>query len=272
MTGEHYTYSQLKDLTRRFASALTARGFVKGDVLATHLPNVPEFPIVFFGVGSVGGVTTTLNPAYTVDEVCYQLKDAGAQFMVTTETLASTAREAAAKAGLKEVIVIGGAEGCTPFSTLLEDDGSSFPESVQINTKEDIFCLPYSSGTTGLPKGVMLTHDNLTSEVSIIMHEDFTAVPVNESAVTLAVLPFFHIFGMVVVLAKNLYRGGKIVTMEKFDGEGMLKLIQDYKVCLGCCLSMSWDCTPIQSYHYTCQHFVKAKGLPEVNLGFLMEM
>lgn len=230
VSGRSYTFSELKNLTRRLGSALVRRGFAKGDVLAIHLPNIPEYPIVFFGVGSIGGICTTLNPAYTEDEVVYQLKDSSAKYIVTAPALAETARNAAERVGLKDVFVVGEAEGCLSFSTLLDDDGSCFPRNVPINPKEDVYCLPYSSGTTGLPKGVMLSHDNLTSQVCMLMHEHFTAVPLSESTVTLAVLPFFHIFGMVVVMGKNLYRGGKIVSMAKFDGEVMLKLVQDHKV------------------------------------------
>ena len=162
-------------------------------------------------------------------EIGYQLKNSGAKYILTVPAIAEKARQAAAEAGIKEVFVIGEAEGCEPLANLFNDDGMAFPENVPINPKEDICVMPYSSGTTGFPKGVMLTHHNIVSELCIIMHDRFRSHPLRGT--TLGLLPFFHIFGMVVVMAQYLQRGGKIVCMQKFEGEHMLKLIQDFKVC-----------------------------------------
>lgn len=214
---------------KKFASALARRGFKKGDVFALYLPNVPEYPILFFGVIALGGTVTTLNPSFMEKEIGYQLKNSGAKYILTVPAIAEKARQAAAEAGIKEVFVIGEAEGCEPLANLFNDDGMAFPENVPINPKEDICVMPYSSGTTGFPKGVMLTHHNIVSELCIIMHDRFRSHPLRGT--TLGLLPFFHIFGMVVVMAQYLQRGGKIVCMQKFEGEHMLKLIQDFKVC-----------------------------------------
>ena len=213
---------------RKLGSALTKRGFKKGDVFALYLPNVPEYPILFFGVVALGGVVTTLNPAFTEKEIAYQLKDSGAKYIVTVPANAEKAREAASEVGINEVFVIGEAEGCKPLAALLDDDGSAFPGNVSINPKDDLCAMPYSSGTTGFPKGVMLTHHNIVSQLCMIMHDTFRSHPLRGN--TLGLLPFFHIFGMVVVMAQYLKRGGKIVCMQQFDGEHMLRLIQDFKV------------------------------------------
>lgn len=237
-SNKSYTYSELGTSVKNFASALAKRGFKKGDVLALYLPNVPEYPILFFGIIALGGVATTLNPTFTETEIVYQLKDSGAKYIVTVPAIAVKAKQAAAEVRINCVIVIGEAEGCEPLMSLLDDDGTAFPEDVLVNPKVDLCAMPYSSGTTGFPKGVMLTHHNLVSQLCMIMHESFRSHPFQGTV--LGLLPFFHIFGMVVVMAQFLRRGGKIVCMQQFDGELMLKLIQDFKVCvrissISCC-------------------------------------
>ena len=178
-------------------------------------------------------MVTTLNPTYTEKEIAYQLKDSGAKYIVTIPAIADKARQAASEVGMNNVFVIGEAEGCEPLTTLLDDDGSAFPHNVPVNPKDDICAMPYSSGTTGFPKGVMLTHRNIVSQLCMLMHEAFRSHPMQGTV--LGILPFFHIFGMVVVMAQFLKRGGKIVCMQQFDGEHMLRLVQDFKVRLRCC-------------------------------------
>lgn len=199
-------------------------------MFALYLPNVPEYPILFFGVITLGGVATTLNPAFTEKEIAYQLKNSGAKYIITVPAIADKAKQAAAEVGIKQVFVIGEAEGCEPLTSLLNDDGMAFPENVSISPKEDVCVMPYSSGTTGFPKGVMLTHHNIVSQLCMITHDRFRSHPLRGT--TLGLLPFFHIFGMVVLMVQYLQRGGKIVCMQQFDGEHMLKLVQDFKVCL----------------------------------------
>ena len=185
---------------------------------------------------ALGGVVTTLNPTFTEKEIAYQLKDSSAKYIITVPAIADKAKQAAAEVGIKQVFVIGAAESCEPLATLLNDDGMAYPENVSINPKEDVCVMPYSSGTTGFPKGVMLTHYNLVSQVCMVTHESFRAHPFRGT--TLGLLPFFHIFGMVVVMVQYLQRGGKIVCMQQFEGEHMLKLIQDFKVGLNCIINV----------------------------------
>lgn len=225
-----YTYNELSSSIKKFASSLAKRGFKKGDVFALYLPNVPEYPIMFFGIIALGGVVTTLNPTFTEKEIAYQLKDCGAKYIMTVPAIADKAKQAAAEVGINCVFAISEAEGCEPLVSLLNDDGTAFPKNLPVNPKEDVCAMPYSSGTTGFPKGVMLTHHNLVSQLCMIMHESFMSQPLQGTV--LGLVPFFHIFGMVIVMAQFLQRGGKIVCMQQFDGEQMLKLIQDFKVCL----------------------------------------
>ena len=190
---------------------------------------MPEFPIIYYGAIFIGGIVTTLNPLYTVDEITNQLRDAGATFIITIPLFADKAKKSASSVGIKTVHVVGEAEGCESLLALLGDDGEDFPEDVEINPKEDIACLPYSSGTTGQPKGVMLTHYNLIADASIVTHDSFMWN--NEEPVVLGLLPFFHSFGQVISMSCALFKGGKVVCVPKFEPESFLKIIQEYKVC-----------------------------------------
>jgi acyl-CoA synthetase (AMP-forming)/AMP-acid ligase II len=223
-SGQTITYAQLAESVRRMAASLSARGFGKGDVFAIFSPNVPEYAVALYAASSLGAASTTINPLYTADEVAHQLKDAGAKYLLTVPALIDKAEEAARKAGVEEIFVIGEAEGATPFASLLESD-DSLPE-VRINAREDVFALPYSSGTTGLPKGVMLTHYNLVA--NLCQQESIN--PINETDTLLCILPLFHIYGMAVILNMGLYKGATIIMMQRFDLERVLKVMQDYGV------------------------------------------
>ena len=221
-SGRPLTYRALQDLTRRVAAGLSARGLRKGDALCIYSPNLPEYAAVFFGVASLGAINTTANPMYGAEELARQLKDSGARFVVTVPVLAERALQAAASTGAT-VIVFGEAPGCTPFAEIVASDDA--PPNVTI-VPGDVIALPYSSGTTGLPKGVMLTHGNLVANLAQC---DF----IDESAPgdhTIGVLPFFHIYGMVVVLCMLLRRGATVVTMPQFDFETYLRLSAQYRV------------------------------------------
>ena len=225
-TGRVITYSQLADSVNQVAAGLDQRGFKKGDVFGILSPNVPEYAIIFHAVASVGGINTPVNPLYTEDEVAHQLKDAGARFLVTVPSCIDKARDAARKAGIEELFVFGEAEGATPFTSLFASHSQS--PKVKINPREDLVALPYSSGTTGLPKGVMLTHHNLVSNIRQMEGLDYFTG--NDTLI--CVLPLFHIYGLVVILNMGLYVGATIVTLPRFDLEQFLKCIDDYKVTL----------------------------------------
>ena len=226
-TGRTLTYRGLADGARRVAAGLAARGFGKGDVLAIYSPNLPEYATVFLGVAMAGGVNTTANPLYTADELANQLRDSGARFLVTVPAFLDKARDAAAKSGVEEVFVLGAAEGARPFTVLMQ--AGDRPPAVTIDPAEDLVALPYSSGTTGLPKGVMLTHRNLVANLcqaeGMRNFECF-----GEGDVTVAVLPFFHIYGMVVIMMLGLAGGGTILVMPRFDMMEFLTNVQKHRV------------------------------------------
>jgi acyl-CoA synthetase (AMP-forming)/AMP-acid ligase II len=226
-TGRALTYGQLAEGIRRVAAGLYARGFRKGDVFGIFSPNVPEFALAFHAVSLLGGVSSAINPQYTCDEVAHQLKDANARFLFTVPELVERAIEAANKAGVREVFVLGEAEGATPFAALLESDDEGLPH-VSINPHDDLVALPYSSGTTGLPKGVMLTHRNLVAN----LRQAEGARIINPDDTVLCALPLYHIYGLSVIMNLGLYMGATIVTMPRFELEGFLQILQDYEVTL----------------------------------------
>ena len=229
-SGRTYTYSELQDAISRVASSLAARGFKKGDVLGILSPNLPEYGIAFHAVATLGGITSPINPLYTEKEIEHQLEDSGAKFLVTVPKCFDKASIAAREAGVEEIFVFdqfeGNAGDATPFSSLFEGDGN-IPQ-VTINPPEDLVALPYSSGTTGLPKGVMLTHQNLVSNICQMEGLNYFT----EQDVLIGVLPLFHIYGLMVVLNMGLYKGTTIVTVPRFELEPFLQTLQDYEVTL----------------------------------------
>jgi acyl-CoA synthetase (AMP-forming)/AMP-acid ligase II len=223
-SGRSISYAELAEAVRRLAAGLTRRGFKKGDVFAIYAPNIPEYATAFLGVSRVGGINTTINPLYTVDELANQLRDARARYLLTIPMFLDKAREAAARANIEEVFVVGEAEGATPFAALFDATGE--PPAVSIDPVNDLVVLPYSSGTTGLSKGVMLTHRNLVA--NLCQFGSLGHYQPDDRIV--AVLPFFHIYGMVVIMAASLRNGSMLVTLPRFDMEQFLQVVQDYRI------------------------------------------
>jgi len=237
ITGRIVTYTQLANSISRVAESLTQRGFKKGDVFGILSPNVPEYAIAFHAVASLGGISCTINPLYTEDEITHQLKDSGSRYLVTVPGCIEKANQAAIGTSVEELFVFdqsGTAEaaasgpggGATPFSSLMESDGK-FTEA-EINPREDLVALPYSSGTTGLPKGVMLTHHNIVA--NMCQMEGLTYFGENDTLI--AVLPMFHIYGLTVIMNMGLRQGATIVTLPRFDLECFLQTLQKYEVTL----------------------------------------
>jgi acyl-CoA synthetase (AMP-forming)/AMP-acid ligase II len=222
-SGRSYTYGELDHLIGRFAAGLAAEGFGPGDTLIMFLPNLPEWPIAALGAMSAGGVVSGANSMSTSSELAYQVRDANARFIVTIPQFLSTVREAASKIGPMTTIVLGDATECLSFALLLEcaDD-----EPRLMLDPNALAALPYSSGTSGLPKGVMLTHENIVSNV--LQFSQASGWP--DTAVSLAFLPMFHIYGFTVVLLSGLMRGMTLVTVPRFEPEPFLRAVQDYHV------------------------------------------
>ena len=222
-SGRAYTYAQLAAMIASFAGGLAARGLGPGDTIALMSPNIPEYAVAFHGAAVAGVAVSTVNPTYTADEVRFQLQDSGALLLVTVALFVDTAREAIAGTDVTDIVVIGDApEGTLPVTALF---GAPL-EQVPVDLDDHVVVLPYSSGTTGLPKGVMLTHRNLVANLCQIEG----GLAVEDDEVALAVLPFFHIYGMQVLMNGLLAQGVAIITVPRFDLEQVLGLIQDQRV------------------------------------------
>ena len=221
-SGRTLTYAGLAGAIRSLAGGLASKGFGKGNVLALMSPNIPEYAVMFHGVAMTGGAITTINPTYTQHEVHNQLLDSGATILVTIPMFLEVATAGARDTSVKEIYVLGEAEGATPVTALF---GAPIPHQVSVGP-DDVVVLPYSSGTTGLNKGVMLSHRNLVANVAQIL----AAADIRETEKFIAVLPFFHIYGMQVLMNTGLRAGITIITMPRFDLEQFLSLHQQYGI------------------------------------------
>ena len=229
VTGTTLSYDELASGIRRAAGGLAQRGLAKGDVLAIYSPNTLYYPVAFHGAAYAGGVVTTVNPLYTSGELAKQLRDARARFLITAGPFVDKAREAAAEAGgIEKIFTFDGAPGTTPFSALLDSEELENPP--QIDPATDLVALPYSSGTTGLSKGVMLTHRNLVANMAQLLGTRSLVRELKKDDTLIAVLPFFHIYGLLVIMTNALSRGAAIVVLPHFDLEQFLKAVQDYGV------------------------------------------
>lgn len=224
-TGDETSYRQLIGQIDALAGALAAAGIGIGDVVALHAPNVPAFATVFHGILRAGATATTVNGLYTAEEIEAQLVDAGASMLFTVSPLLPQALAAASAAGIPtdRIVVLDGAEEHASLRDLLVRRLPA-PE-VSFDPATHIAVLPYSSGTTGRPKGVMLSHRNLVANVQ----QSIPQLGMVADDRILAVLPFFHIYGMTVLLNLALSRRASLVTMPRFDLVEFLRIIQDFR-------------------------------------------
>ncbi|MFD5336913.1 4-coumarate--CoA ligase family protein [Streptomyces hawaiiensis] len=223
--GTTLTYEQVDRFHRRVAAALAEAGVRKGDVLALHSPNTIAFPTAFYAATRAGATVTTVHPLATADEFAKQLRDSAARWIVTVSPLLDIARRAAELAGgIREIFVCDSASG---HRSLIDMLASAAPEpQVAIDPAEDIAALPYSSGTTGVPKGVMLTHRQIATNLAQL----HPAVPAAPGDRVLAVLPFFHIYGLTALMNAPLRQGATVVVLPRFDLEQFLAAIQNHRI------------------------------------------
>lgn len=229
-TGAETTYRTLTTHIQLFAGALASRDVGVGDTVAVLCPNVPAFATVFHGILRAGATATTVNSLYTPKEIANQLRDAGARWLVTVSPLLPGAKAAADELGIpdEQVIVLDG-PGSTdgvghPSLRELLTEGNPAPD-VTFDPATHLAVLPYSSGTTGRPKGVMLTHRNLVANVS----QCSATIGLTDGDRVLAVLPFFHIYGMTVLLNFALFQRASLVTMPRFELAEFLRVTSEHR-------------------------------------------
>ncbi|WP_030239110.1 4-coumarate--CoA ligase family protein [Streptomyces sp. NRRL S-350] len=229
LTGERVSYAQLAAAVERVAAGLAGSGVRRGDVIALFSPNSIAYPMAYYGATRAGATVTTVSSLATPAELAGQLRDSGARRLVTVSPFLPTAEAAAALLAeqgrpLAEVLVLDGADGHRSLADLLATPGPA-PE-VAIDPGEDIAVLPYSSGTTGLPKGVMLTHRSIATNLAQC---DALYRPAEGERV-LAVLPFFHIYGLAALLNQPLRCGATVVVLPRFDLEQFCRAVEEHRV------------------------------------------
>jgi acyl-CoA synthetase (AMP-forming)/AMP-acid ligase II len=226
-TGQAISYRELKASVARCAAALTRRGVTRGDVLALAGPNSPGYAVVFHAAAMAGAAVSTINPLAPAAEMARQLEDSGARWLAATPSLLrDKGYQAAAKAGLGAgaALEFTDAHGIIPACP----PGSDSPPSGRPGTSaDDLVYLPYSSGTSGLPKGVMIAHRNLVANLCQIQ----AVQRAGPGDVVLAAMPWFHMFGQL-TMNLALRAGATIVTMPRFELTEFLRLVQTYRVTL----------------------------------------
>ncbi|MFH8800426.1 4-coumarate--CoA ligase family protein [Streptomyces sp. NPDC017936] len=223
--GTTLTYEQVDRFHRRIAAGLAEAGVRKGDVLALHSPNTVAFPPAFYAATRAGATVTTVHPLSTAEEFAKQLRDSATRWIVTVSPLLETARRAAELAGgVQEVFVCDSAPG---HRSLIDMLASAAPEpEIAVDPADDVAALPYSSGTTGIPKGVMLTHRQIATNLAQLE----PAIPAGPQDRILAVLPFFHIYGLTALMNAPLRKGATVVVLPRFDLETFLAAVQKHRI------------------------------------------
>ncbi|GAB2694207.1 AMP-binding protein [Kitasatospora kifunensis] len=227
VTGESLSYTQLATAVGRVAAGLAEAGVAKGDVVALHSPNSIAYPIALYAAGRAGAVVTTVSSLATAEELAGQLRDSGASWIITVSALLPVSLAATdGGKGVREIILLD-QDGPADYRTLADLRACTAAEpQVAIDPGTDLAVLPYSSGTTGLPKGVMLTHRSIATNLAQLDAVE-PGVPGER---VIAVLPFFHIYGLVILLHRPLQIGATVVVLPRFDLAQFLRTIQDHRI------------------------------------------
>ncbi|TCT25052.1 long-chain acyl-CoA synthetase [Melghiribacillus thermohalophilus] len=249
--GREMTYRDLLESSKKMASFLQSLGLEKGERVAIMLPNSPQSIIGYYGALMTGAIVVQTNPLYTERELEYQLKDSGATYMICLDMLFPRVKTVKNQTDLQHVIVtsmkdylpfpknvlypfvqkkqgqhpgkIEQTENVHHWKQVLKQSGDGVKQ-VDIDPKEDLALLQYTGGTTGFPKGVMLTHLNLVANTQ--MSKAWLYKVKDGEGVTLGALPFFHVYGMTSVMNFSVMMGQKMILMPKFDPEEILKMIE----------------------------------------------
>ncbi|KAG6422516.1 hypothetical protein SASPL_119090 [Salvia splendens] len=230
--GKSYSFAETHLICRKVAAGLSAVGIRKGDVVMTLLQNCAEFVFTFMAASMIGATTTTANPFCTPGEIYKQLKASKSKMIVTQSANVDKLRDTGDESfvfgkDFSVVTIDSPIEDCLSFSDLMAADEANLPE-VEIDPN-DAVALPFSSGTTGLPKGVILTHRSLISSVAQQVDGENPNLYLKSDDVVLCVLPLFHIFSLNSVLLCSLRAGAAILLMQKFEIGALLELIQRHR-------------------------------------------
>lgn len=228
-SSQSLSFAQLKSVTVKLSHGLLRLGVTKNDVVLFLAPNSIHYPVCFLAVASLGAIVSTVNPSYTTAEVSKQAKDSNPKLIITVHELWDKVKHLNLPAVfLDSTTATPPDSSATCFDSVVELGGSAteFPDR---NVKQsDTAALLYSSGTTGLSKGVILTHGNFIAASLMIGMDDELAGEMND--VFLCVLPMFHVFGLAVITYSQLQRGNAVVSLKRFEFEVVLRTIEKYRV------------------------------------------
>jgi len=252
--GKEVPYRKLFESSLKLANYLRKIGLQKGDRVAVMLPNTPQTFISFYGILFAGGIVVQVNPLFTEREIAFQLKDAGAKFIIVLDMLFNRVKNVEKETDLRHIIVTG-IKDYLPFPKnllypMVQKRQKTVPPKVEhegrhhlfaeimkraeakdipdeVNPKEDVAILQYTGGTTGFPKGVMLTHFNLYANAKMC---DAWMYKFKEGeGATLGVLPLFHVYGLTTVLVFPVMKGDMAILLPRFDAGEVLKTIDKLK-------------------------------------------
>ena len=222
------TYRELDGRVSAAAHALRDLGFKQGDVINIHLHNCEQFVVAFLATSALGGCASTSNPVYTASELAGQHIDSGTKFVLTSKDYAETMSAATAESGVRSVHYI---EEPTCFANAPPTDAPVPALERPIDPLTDCLVLPYSSGTTGKPKGVVLTQFNLSANT--LQCRSIFGGAVGASDRLVGVLPLFHIYGMTVLMAYNFLAQSELVLLSKFEPQQFLETMQNHTISVG---------------------------------------
>jgi long-chain acyl-CoA synthetase len=252
--GKEMTFAEVLEEARKLANYLQSIGLQKGDRVASMLPNTPQAVITYYAVLMAGGIVVQVNPLYTERELAYQMQDSGARFIVCLDILLPRVSKVKDETDIEHVIVtriadylpfpknviypfiqkreynivvkVEESEDTHVWKNVIANTSPDYKE-VEIDPENDLALLQYTGGTTGKPKGVMLTHYNLVSNVQ--MAKAWISQAEQDKEVVLGVLPFFHVYGMTTVMNLSILDGSKMILLPKFDAGQVLKTIHKHK-------------------------------------------
>ncbi|MEM2936326.1 MAG: long-chain fatty acid--CoA ligase [Candidatus Bathyarchaeia archaeon] len=275
--GEKMSFKDLNLLSDRFAASLSSLGTEKGDRIALFLPNIPQFVISYYGALKAGAVVTAVSPLSKEKELAYQLNDSGAETIVALDTLHPLVKAVQRETKLKSIIITGIKDSLfrePPAPKISEESGvfslqdlvtksPPTPPRLEIDPKEDLAALQYTGGTTGEPKGAMLTHYNLVSNAVAFA----TWLQAQEGKeVFLTVLPLFHIYGMTTSMNAAIYLAAAMVLVHRFDSLEILEVIEKYGVTVFCGVPTMYilliNCPELVKYDLSSIRFCVSGGAP----------
>jgi long-chain acyl-CoA synthetase len=238
--GAHLTYAQIKEQAAKLATALVRLGIRQGDRVGLMLPNCPQYLIATFAVLRLGAVVVNVNPLYTPREVLVVAQDSGMRLMLTLDLLAPITLAVRDKTSIERVIITSAPEysaaaiacpileGTVRLADLMAEVSEPDLPRVEIDPESDVAVLQYTGGTTGIPKGAMLTHYNIFANV--IQTEAWGhRSPRRGEDTYLLVIPFFHIYGFTVGMMAGAWLGAQQVLIPKYDVDALLCAIRDYR-------------------------------------------